>query len=74
VVCNEINVARSHFPYLSFEMPDLQKIELIQRDLSERQVRALQIRDEFLAKLRAAGYSEDEITDILSAEVKNGAA
>jgi superfamily I DNA and RNA helicase len=55
-------------------MPDLSKIELIQRDLSERQVKAIKIRDEFFARLRAAGFSDDEISDILAAEVKNGAA
>jgi superfamily I DNA and RNA helicase len=69
---NELDAALAHFPYLEFQMPDLREIELIQRDLSERQIRAIKIRDEFLEKLRSAGFSDDEITDILAAEVNNG--
>jgi superfamily I DNA and RNA helicase len=40
VISKEIESALAHFPFLEFEMPDLNKIELIQRDLSERQVKA----------------------------------
>jgi superfamily I DNA and RNA helicase len=74
VISKEIESALAHFPFLEFEMPDLNKIELIQRDLSERQVKAKKILDEAFSKLRAAGFSDDEIPDIMSAEVKNGTA
>jgi superfamily I DNA and RNA helicase len=67
----ELEAALACFPYLQFQMPDLKKIETIQRDLSERQIRAMKIRDEFLSKLRSAGFSDDEITEILAVEVKN---
>lgn len=63
-----------HFPYLDFVMPDLRQVELIQRDLSQRSVRAKKIRDEFTKRLRAEGFADDEIADLLTVEVKNGPA
>jgi superfamily I DNA and RNA helicase len=63
-VFQEIEAALAHFPYLEFEMPDLQRIEVIQRDLSEREVKKRKILDEAFAKLRAAGFSDDEIPEI----------
>ena len=74
MIFKEIEAALAHFPYLDFKMPDLRKIDLIQRDLSEREVKAREILDEAFAKLRAAGFSDDEIPEIVSAEVRNGAA
>jgi superfamily I DNA and RNA helicase len=74
VIFREIEAALAHFPYLEFEMPDLHRIDIIQRDLSEREVKKRKILDEAFAKLRAAGFSDDEIPEIVSTEVKNGAA
>lgn len=71
-VAREIDNALDEFPALKFRMPDLSKIELIQRDLSERSVRAKMIRSEYLAKLRSAGFSDTEIQDLLTVEGKNG--
>jgi superfamily I DNA and RNA helicase len=70
----EIDTAMEHFPYLDFVMPDLRQVELIQRDLSQRSVRAKKIRDEFTKRLRAEGFTDDEIADLLTVEVKNGQA
>jgi len=69
---NEINVAHLNFPFLRFTMPDLHAVELIQRDLSERTIKANKIRGEYLARLREEGFSEEEIADILAVEAKNG--
>ena len=68
---DEISLARDKFPFLDFVMPDLEKVETIQRDLSERSVKAQRIREKYLKELREVGYSEDEIVELLSAEVKN---
>lgn len=67
----EIDSARAKFPLLQFTMPDLKKVELIQRDLSERSARARAIREEYEERLRGEGFSEDEIVDILSVEERN---
>lgn len=71
-ICKELEAAMQYFPYLVFTMPDLHQVELIQRDLSQRSVRAKKIRDEYVGRLREEGFSEDEIADILSVDVKNG--
>lgn len=71
-ICREIDEALAHFPDLEFTMPDLEEVELIQRDLSERSIRAKRIRDEYFRRLRDEGFRDDEILDILSVEVKSG--
>jgi len=53
-------------------VPDLKQVELIQRDLSERNARAKRIRDEYIRKLTSEGFGEEEIADILSEDFKNG--
>jgi superfamily I DNA and RNA helicase len=70
--CAEIQAALDHFPNIEFLMPDLRQVDLIQRDLSERDVKLKKLRDEFIRKLRKQGFSEDEISGALSTEVKNG--
>jgi superfamily I DNA and RNA helicase len=69
-VCIEIGKALEVFPYIEFTMPDLEKVELIQRDLSARSVKAKRIKDEFTKRLRKEGFSDDEIADILTVEDK----
>lgn len=68
-VCEEVGDALTHLPYLDFLMPDLKQVELIQRDLSKRSVRAKKIRDEFVRKMKSEGFTEDEIAELLSYEV-----
>ncbi|MFV8531523.1 DEAD/DEAH box helicase [Ralstonia pseudosolanacearum] len=71
-VAAEVDAAAACFPSLKFVMPDLSKINLIQRDLSQRSIRAKRIRNEYFAKLKSEGFSDDEIADLLSAEEKHG--
>lgn len=69
---NEIKTAIENFPYLRFRMPDLREVELIQRDLSMRTIVANKIRSEYLTRLREEGFSDEDIVDILAADVKHG--
>ncbi|AGO43261.1 hypothetical protein M062_07430 [Pseudomonas aeruginosa RP73] len=52
-------------------MPDISEIDLIQRDLSKRSIKAKKIRNEYIQKLKDEGFTEDEIADILSLEEKD---
>lgn len=67
----ELAAARRHFPYLEFKMPDLEEIELIQRDLGKKTAKAKKIRDEVFLKLRNEGFSEEEISDLFVVENKD---
>jgi superfamily I DNA and RNA helicase len=69
-VCSEVGAALAHFPRLNFTMPDLRQVELIQRDLSVRNAKAKKIRDEYAKRMREEGFTEDEIAEYLSGEVK----
>ncbi|MCD5975965.1 DEAD/DEAH box helicase [Pseudomonas quasicaspiana] len=64
----EIDAAAADFPYLRFTMPDLSEMNLIQRDMSEKTIRAKVIRLEFIAKLREEGFTDDEIDDLLTGQ------
>ncbi|MCU9531791.1 DEAD/DEAH box helicase [Pseudomonas mosselii] len=64
----EIDAAAGDFPFLRFRMPDLSQMNLIQRDTTERTLRAKQLREEFITKFRAEGFSDDEIEGILSGQ------
>ncbi|MCE1087820.1 ATP-binding domain-containing protein [Pseudomonas monteilii] len=64
----EIDAAAQDFPFLRFIMPDLSKMNLIQRDTSERTLRAKKLREEFIARFRAEGFTDDEIEGILSGQ------
>ena len=68
--CAEIATAVSKLPYLEFRVPDLKQVELIQRDSSQRASRAKALRDEYVRKLKAEGFDEDEIADLLAEESK----
>lgn len=70
-VAVEIDTALRNFPHLKFKMPDISEIDLIQRDLSKRSIKAKKIRNEYIQKLKDEGFTEDEIADILSLEEKD---
>lgn len=70
----EIDAAKDHFPYLEFTMPDLEKIELIQRDLGKKAVRARKLKAEVLKKLKNEGLSDEEIADLFSQGDKDAKA
>ena len=69
--CREVETALAHFPNIDFVMPDLKKVDLIQRDLSEKAIKGKRIRDEYVRRLRKEGFTEEEIPDLLSFEAKN---
>lgn len=69
-VAVEIDTALRNF-HLKFKMPDISEIDLIQRDLSKRSIKAKKIRNEYIQKLKDEGFTEDEIADILSLEEKD---
>jgi superfamily I DNA and RNA helicase len=62
-VAAEIDEAMRNFPALRFPMPNLAQINLIQRDLSERAVKASRLRTEYLARLKEAGLTEEDVPD-----------
>ncbi|WP_292137697.1 ATP-binding domain-containing protein [Mesorhizobium sp.] len=68
VVCKEIQTALANFPNLSFVMPNLRRVDTIQRDLNQRSIKAKQIREEYLDRLQAEGFEIDEAADLLSLE------
>ena len=69
-ISGEIDAALHHFPYLEFTMPDLEAVNLIQRDLGARNIRAQKIKAEFKKRLRKEGFTDDEIAEILAGETK----
>ena len=71
-VRSEIDIAKQKFPYIEFTMPDLNKVNMIQRDLGKRSIKAKKIRDEYAQRLKDEGFTEEEIAEILTVEVKNG--
>jgi superfamily I DNA and RNA helicase len=66
-ICEELEIAFRTAPEMHFLMPDLGEIETIQRGFSKKQALAKKFREEFLRKLREAGFSENEIEE----EIKN---
>lgn len=71
-VCSEITAAMKQFPRIKFKMPDLDHVKLIQRDLSERSAKAKKLFEEFAKKMRAAGFTDDDISKMVSGEIKDG--
>jgi superfamily I DNA and RNA helicase len=67
----EIAKAEREFPRLKFRMPDLEQVEMIQRDLSEKQAKLHKIREEYVQRLRDEGFDEEEINDAIF-EAKDG--
>lgn len=62
----EIATAAEHFPMLEFTMPDLAKVEMIQRDLSKRATRTRKARQEIIRSLKEQGFTDEEIEEVLS--------
>ena len=63
-IIKEMKVAKTNFPALRFCMPDLTKLDTIQRDLSLRAITAKQIKTEYLEKLALAGLTEDDVAEL----------
>ena len=61
----EISVAVQKFPNLEFVMPDLTKINFIQRDLGKKQAAIKRIREQYLKQLQGEGFTEDEALNLL---------
>lgn len=59
----ELAIASGAAPDMRFEMPDLAKIETIQRGFSKKQAAARAARDRYIKSLRAAGLSDEEIEE-----------
>lgn len=68
---NELAIAGSEAPSMKFTMPDLAVIDTIQRGFSKKQAAAREARLQFVKRLKAAGFSEDEIEEELKL-VANG--
>ncbi|AHI64452.1 DEAD/DEAH box helicase [Burkholderia thailandensis] len=57
---DEIDTALSKAPTLEFPWPNLPDVEMIQRDLSQRQSQARRAREDYLRKMSDLGFSEDD--------------
>lgn len=62
-VIEEMRQAESNFPALRFVMPDLSRLDTIQRDLSLRAIKAKQIKTEYLEKLALEGLTEEDVAE-----------
>lgn len=60
-VINEMKQAECNFPALRFVMPDLSRLDTIQRGLSLRAIKAKQIKTEYLEKLAREGLTEEDV-------------
>lgn len=67
-ICGEIREAQKNFPKIVFTMPDIKKVNTIQRDLNQRSIKAKEIREEYLKRLKQEGFDIDEAADLLSLE------
>jgi superfamily I DNA and RNA helicase len=70
-IFGELETALSNAPEIHFTMPDLKEIETIQRGFSKKQALAKKAREEFLKKLRDAGFSEDEIEEEIQSKLNS---
>jgi superfamily I DNA and RNA helicase len=59
----ELKIASDNAPRMTFVMPDLGAIETIQRGFSKKQAAARAAREQFVKKLRVAGFSDEEIEE-----------
>lgn len=62
-IIREMQAAEANFPALNFVMPDLSKLDTIQRDLSLRSIKAKKIRIDYLQKLAQEGLTEEDVAD-----------
>ncbi len=68
----EIEAALEHAPELRFTMPDLRQIEMIQRDLAERDARLLRAREQMEKVKGELGLTDEDLRTILESRQKNG--
>ena len=64
-LCAEIKEALKRAPIMEFEMPDPAAIELIQRDLSERDARIQRAREEMERLKESLGLTDDDFEEVL---------
>lgn len=69
-IFNELEQACDQAPIISFNMPDLDEIETIQRGFSVKQAKAKAAREAFIRTLIEAGLSEEEIEHELAVSSK----
>ena len=62
-ILEELNRAKDLSPRMVFIMPNLEEIDTIQRGFSKKQAAARAAREQYLKKLRAAGFSDEEIEE-----------
>ncbi|NKF32767.1 hypothetical protein HER21_40790, partial [Pseudomonas sp. BGM005] len=66
----ELEKATKAAPLMTFEMPDLNEVETIQRGFSRKQAKAKAAREEYIRTLVEAGYSDEEIEQDLAMGLK----
>lgn len=62
-VLEELEIAVRKSPHMEFIMPNLKEIDTIQRGFSKKQAAARAAREQYLKQLRAAGLSDEEISE-----------
>ncbi len=67
----ELKVANDSAPEMKFIMPDLRVIDTIQRGFSKKQAAARAAREQYVKRLKAAGFSDEEIEEEIQ-QVING--
>ena len=70
----EVAKALSIAPLMHFRMPDLDEIETIQRDLSEKDARIQRARAEMERLKESLGLTEEDLREVLLERVRNGRA
>jgi superfamily I DNA and RNA helicase len=68
----EISKAESNSPHMKFVMPDLKRIETIQRDLSEKDAKIQRVRSEIERMIEENGLTEEDINFVLQKRPKRG--
>ena len=68
----EIYRALSFVPELRFTMPNPQEIEMIQRDLAERDARLLRAREEMNKVKEELGLTDEDLVNVLGDRQRNG--
>jgi superfamily I DNA and RNA helicase len=69
---SELTKALELTPLMRFVMPDPEEIELVQRDLSERDARIQRAHAEMERVKEALGLTEEELREVLAERVRNG--
>jgi len=68
----EIAAAQNASPHMKFVMPDLKRIETIQRDLSEKDAKIQRLRSEIERMKEENGLTDEDMALVLSGRPKNG--